>query len=592
MATYNRRLSDNAFQVKQDIVHRNTLEPECFLLSKSSSDTLYPLKEERQMTNPHLRKTIGCVASPINAAETGAGYQCQSACFMPQKNFTIVPLCGCFQMASIPDPNRVSGRAKLQENTQLHGNSHTNSSSDIRKDAETLLYKDAHLGVLQTKLVYRSCSDIMCGYRDNCCQDNGQTTTKHRVTGATPHGEMTTKDSDQRIVINIPRGETDNEHHEVMGGSPITPEHQVKNTVNKVCTPMHQCHFMFAESSHSYPGIVIVQESGRQCPDNCMQGDGSVTRDRGGAASKAGDGSMSNHNCTGHHSRAIPGLNTEETVPALCHPLPIPAIHLMPRLVSSVSESGRGDSNAFCHSLPVSGILPFPRLVSSVSESGLDTRHLRKCHGTPGSNVVPTATGGIPPNTPDAMKAGLVDASHICQQNSPHTNLDVRTRDMCTMTSVRDLSLGFHYRLKKRDAEVQTSFTADYKSVGTSPMFPADCCLAHSFPEVNFEEIQKSPVCEVKWDDEGMTWEVYGASVDPEVLGLAIQKHLEIQIEQHEKDRVTTAEKTARHSDPQLDATSVLEHPPKEKRHLPGFRKMLSTLRHPTCCVRPTAVID
>ncbi|CAF94536.1 unnamed protein product, partial [Tetraodon nigroviridis] len=39
-----------------------------------------------------------------------------------------------------------------------------------------------------------------------------------------------------------------------------------------------------------------------------------------------------------------------------------------------------------------------------------------------------------------------------------------------------------------------------------------------------------SPVKEVKWDAEGMTWEVYGASVDPEELGLAIQRHLELQI--------------------------------------------------------------
>ncbi|XP_078284452.1 uncharacterized protein LOC144609922 [Rhinoraja longicauda] len=594
MATYNRRLSDHAFRVKQDKVHRNTLEPECFPLSKSSSDTLFPRKEERQVTNPHRRKTISSVVSPVNAVETGSGYPCQSSCFIPQKNFTIIPLCGCFHMKSIPDPNRVSEPAKLQENTKLYAHSHTNSSSDIRRDAETMLYKDAHLGILQSKLVYRSCSDIICGYRENCCQDNiapRQTTAEHRVTvPESEPGEMITKDSDQRIVINISSSETDNEDHGIMGGDPNTPEHQVKNMVNNVCTPMHQCHFMFTESSHSYPGIVIVQESGRQCADNCMKG-GTITRDRDKAASKEGDGSTSTHKCAGHQSRVIPGLNIEETTPALCHPLPIPAIHLMPRLVSSVSDSGRGDGDAFCQSLPVSDILAFPRLVSSVSESGLDTRYLRKCHETLGDNVVPTATGGIPQNASGAMKAGL-DPSHSFQQKSPNTNMEVRTRDMCTMTSIRDLTLGFHYRLKLKDAEVQTSFTADYTSVGTSPMSPTDCCLAHSFPEVDFEEIQKSPVYDVKWDDKGMTWEVYGASVDPEVLGLAIQKHLEIQIKQHEKDRVAAAEKTARHSDPQLDATCVLEHQPKEKRHLPGFRKMLCTLRHPTCCVRTTAVID
>ncbi|KAJ8284641.1 hypothetical protein COCON_G00034910 [Conger conger] len=34
------------------------------------------------------------------------------------------------------------------------------------------------------------------------------------------------------------------------------------------------------------------------------------------------------------------------------------------------------------------------------------------------------------------------------------------------------------------------------------------------------------------WDAEGMTWEVYGAAVDPQELGVAIQRHLELQIKE------------------------------------------------------------
>lgn len=34
---------------------------------------------------------------------------------------------------------------------------------------------------------------------------------------------------------------------------------------------------------------------------------------------------------------------------------------------------------------------------------------------------------------------------------------------------------------------------------------------------------------QVQWDENGMTWDVHGASVDPEVLSTAIQKHLELQ---------------------------------------------------------------
>ncbi|KAG7215206.1 hypothetical protein INR49_022705 [Caranx melampygus] len=40
---------------------------------------------------------------------------------------------------------------------------------------------------------------------------------------------------------------------------------------------------------------------------------------------------------------------------------------------------------------------------------------------------------------------------------------------------------------------------------------------------------------EVVWDEQGMTWEVYGASVDLESLGTAIQSHLESKIREQEK---------------------------------------------------------
>lgn len=40
---------------------------------------------------------------------------------------------------------------------------------------------------------------------------------------------------------------------------------------------------------------------------------------------------------------------------------------------------------------------------------------------------------------------------------------------------------------------------------------------------------------EVAWDKQGMTWEVYGASVDLEFLGTAIQSHLESKIKEQQK---------------------------------------------------------
>lgn len=47
------------------------------------------------------------------------------------------------------------------------------------------------------------------------------------------------------------------------------------------------------------------------------------------------------------------------------------------------------------------------------------------------------------------------------------------------------------------------------------------------------EQTEKPP--EVLWDKQGMTWEVYGASVDLESLGMAIQSHLEMKIREQER---------------------------------------------------------
>lgn len=48
---------------------------------------------------------------------------------------------------------------------------------------------------------------------------------------------------------------------------------------------------------------------------------------------------------------------------------------------------------------------------------------------------------------------------------------------------------------------------------------------------------------DVTWDEQGMTWEVYGASVDMESLGTAIQSHLESKIREQEK-RIRTLRKS------------------------------------------------
>ncbi|OCT87660.1 uncharacterized protein LOC121402042 [Xenopus laevis] len=97
-----------------------------------------------------------------------------------------------------------------------------------------------------------------------------------------------------------------------------------------------------------------------------------------------------------------------------------------------------------------------------------------------------------------------------------------------------------------KDAEMQVSFSAEMTSVATDPMTPIRKSPQTSYPEVQVKAKgdHPEPVREVSWDEKGMTWEVYGASMEVEVLGMAIQKHLEKQIEEHGRQKVMTPQNT------------------------------------------------
>uniref|UniRef100_A0A3Q1IYJ0 G protein-regulated inducer of neurite outgrowth C-terminal domain-containing protein n=1 Tax=Anabas testudineus TaxID=64144 RepID=A0A3Q1IYJ0_ANATE len=175
--------------------------------------------------------------------------------------------------------------------------------------------------------------------------------------------------------------------------------------------------------------------------------------------------------------------NFEDTFAAYCHPQPIPApSQLLPRLAGV--EPGC-DMQRMAALPSASDHLTLPRLISSVSETGLDAKHLLHCCN---------------------LSCSLMNS------------LPTGTRDMGTMTTHKEL----------KDVGVQTG---ESESI-TPHVFPQICLAEDSRSKKLVGGAPKSPVKEVKWDAEGMTWEVYGASVDPEELGLAIQRHLEMQIKE------------------------------------------------------------
>uniref|UniRef100_W5LSR4 Si:dkey-191g9.7 n=1 Tax=Astyanax mexicanus TaxID=7994 RepID=W5LSR4_ASTMX len=257
-----------------------------------------------------------------------------------------------------------------------------------------------------------------------------------------------------------------------------------------------------------------------------------------GTAQFTGDLGMDTAVCCGSYNHGT----LEDTFAAYCHPQPIPApAQLLPRQIGMKGDC-RGQMGG-------PALLALPPLISSVSETGLDAKRLLRCCN-------------LDCNWP----------SPLCQAGSQHQLKEEgrSTREAGTMTSSKEL----------RDVGVQVRLQMD-----------SDRPPQHVFPEVCLMDertngtdkpsaSQKSPVKEVKWDAEGMTWEVYGASVDPEELGLAIQKHLELQI----KETAVKAAKLAR-QDTNMSQNST----GKSQRRR---RSLMAALRPPGCCSRTTTAVD
>ncbi|XP_030594110.1 G protein-regulated inducer of neurite outgrowth 3 [Archocentrus centrarchus] len=108
-------------------------------------------------------------------------------------------------------------------------------------------------------------------------------------------------------------------------------------------------------------------------------------------------------------------------------------------------------------------------------------------------------------------------------------------------------------------------------------------------PDRNDEEDDQSQkqkgksVHDVVWDEQGMTWEVYGASVDPESLGFAIQSHLQSKIK--EQERKLMAQTSLRKSISGVDSPRCGSKNKRRQQNI--FRSMLQNVRRPNCCVRP-----
>lgn len=105
-----------------------------------------------------------------------------------------------------------------------------------------------------------------------------------------------------------------------------------------------------------------------------------------------------------------------------------------------------------------------------------------------------------------------------------------------------------------------------------------------SATESKAHQKQSKRIRDVVWDEQGMTWEVYGASLDPESLGIAIQNHLQRQIREHEK-----LIKTQNSQNRKSISSDTSSHKKLKGRQANVFQSMLQNFRRPNCCVRPAA---
>ncbi|XP_071598943.1 G protein-regulated inducer of neurite outgrowth 3 [Heliangelus exortis] len=107
--------------------------------------------------------------------------------------------------------------------------------------------------------------------------------------------------------------------------------------------------------------------------------------------------------------------------------------------------------------------------------------------------------------------------------------------------------------------------------------------------EAKVQVKQSKHIRDVVWDEQGMTWEVYGASLDPEYLGIAIQNHLQRQIREHKKLIQAQNSQTRKSISSDTSSNKKL----KGRQHN-MFQSMLQNFRRPNCCVRPapSSVLD
>ncbi|KAJ0050768.1 hypothetical protein NL108_005909 [Boleophthalmus pectinirostris] len=212
------------------------------------------------------------------------------------------------------------------------------------------------------------------------------------------------------------------------------------------------------------------------------------------------------------------------------------------------------------------------------------------------------ATNQLPSSDPSPPAAAKVGPDPTPDPQALHRSVhyDLRTSAGAARTAPRHGGPSQAGNQKETNAEAPSSKSEGSQEKGKvsaqSGNAEASTSKEASKEVVSKEESKKSDeedkqkdkgVQDVVWDEQGMTWEVYGASVDPESLGFAIQIHLQSKIKEQERKLIAQAS----------IRKSISDSPQRRKskrRQGNFFRSMLQNVRRPNCCARPTpsSVLD
>ncbi|MED6293984.1 hypothetical protein CHARACLAT_016241 [Characodon lateralis] len=203
---------------------------------------------------------------------------------------------------------------------------------------------------------------------------------------------------------------------------------------------------------------------------------------------------------------------------------------------------------------------------------------------------------------PKEPGSALSSIQPVYQINIEHSN---HKKD--TVTSGVEISSTAKASSLKAGASPETDGAYADRNIALSQGLPATTMTAKTVaksetnsaeqeikPEKNEEQDDQTQkdknVHDVVWDEQGMTWEVYGASVDPESLGFAIQSHLQCKIREQEKKLI--AQTSFRKSISGVDSPQRGKKNKRRQQNI--FRSMLQNVRRPNCCVHPppSSVLD